>query len=225
VIDAARAAGVGRLALVSFLRARPDGPTAYHRSKWAAEELVRASGLDWTVLKCGVIYGRGDHLLDHLSRAFHTFPIFGLVGFRDRPVRPVAVLDVAGVLEAAVTGDPRLLHRTFAVLGPEELTLAEAVRRVAAVTGRRPRFVPLPVAVHRLLAHGWEAAMRVPLVSSAQVRMLEEGIVEPLPAADRLPDDLLPRTPFSAAAIKSGLPAPGGFGLRDLRLTRLAGPN
>ena len=40
--------------------------------------------------EAGVIYGRGDHMLDHLSHAFHTFPIVGLVGLRSRPVRPVA---------------------------------------------------------------------------------------------------------------------------------------
>jgi NADH dehydrogenase len=91
VVSAARAAGVQRIAMVSFLRARPDGPTEYHRSKWAAEDIVRSSGLSWSVLKCGVIYGRGDHMLDHLSHAFFTFPVFGLVGMRDRPVRPLAV--------------------------------------------------------------------------------------------------------------------------------------
>ena len=41
LIAAARDAGVGHIGLVSFLRARPDGPTAYHRSKWAAEAVVR----------------------------------------------------------------------------------------------------------------------------------------------------------------------------------------
>ena len=30
---------VPRIVMLSFLRARPDGPTTYHRSKWAAEEL------------------------------------------------------------------------------------------------------------------------------------------------------------------------------------------
>ncbi|MFN8519526.1 MAG: NAD(P)H-binding protein [Chloroflexota bacterium] len=149
VVAAATDAGVRRLALVSFLRARPDGPTAYHRSKWQAERIVRASALEWTVLKPGVIHGRGDHMLDHLSRAFHTFPVFATVGARGRAtrlVRPVAVDDVARVLEAAVTGDPRLRRRTLAVLGPETLTVDAAVRRVAAVTGRRPWFVPTPIA-------------------------------------------------------------------------------
>lgn len=83
VIRAARQAGVPRIVMLSFLRARPDGPTAYHRSKWAAEEIIRASGLTYTILKAGVIHGRGDHMLDHLSHALHTFPVFALVGLRD----------------------------------------------------------------------------------------------------------------------------------------------
>src|SRR5439155_9766847 len=45
VVEAAQAAGVRRIVMMSFLRARPDGPSEYHRSKWAAEELVRHSGL------------------------------------------------------------------------------------------------------------------------------------------------------------------------------------
>jgi uncharacterized protein YbjT (DUF2867 family) len=217
VVQAARAAGVERIAMLSFLRARPDCGSGYHESKWAAEEIIRGSGLDWIVLKAGVIYGRGDHMLDHLSHAFHTFPVFGLVGLRSRPVRPVAVDDVARILAAAAVGDQRLSGRTFAVVGPDELLLSDAVRRVAAVVGRRPIFVPLPIVVQRLVAAIAETVMTVPLISRAQVRILAEGIVEPLPAADRLPVDLLPATPFDEASIRAGLPAPAGFGRRDLR--------
>ncbi len=217
VVDAAHAAGLQRLVMLSFLCARPDGPSDYHRSKWAAEELVRGSGLTWTVLKAGVIHGHGDHMLDHLSRAFHTFPVFGLVGLRERPVRPVAVDDVARVLEAAVTGDPRLADRTMAVLGPELLSLGDAVRRVAHATGRQPVFVRLPIAAQLIVGHVAELLMRVPLVSLAQARVLEEGVTEVAPAADSLPPDLAPATPFSEAVIRAGLPEPGGFGRADLR--------
>lgn len=220
VVAAAREAGVKRIALVSFLRARPYGPSAYHRSKWAAEGTVRSSGLEWTVLKPGVIHGRGDHMLDHLSRAFHTFPVFATVGVRGRAtrlVRPVAVDDVARVLEAAVTGDPRLVRATVCVLGPETLTLDDAVRRVAAVAGRRPWFVPMPVTA--LLGFAWltERLMRVPLLAVAQARILAEGVTEALPSAETLPPDLAPTTRFSPEAIRAGLPGPGGFGLADLR--------
>jgi hypothetical protein len=214
---AARSAGVDRLVMLSFLRARPDGPTAYHRSKWAAEELVRGSGLTFTILKAGVIHGRGDHMLDHLSRAFHTFPVFGLVGWRDRPVRPVAVDDVARILEAAAFGDRRLADVTISVLGPETMGLSDAVRRVARVTGRRPMILRLPVWFHLGLARLAEWAMRVPLISIAQVHILAEGIVEPLPFGHAPPADLVPTTPFTDAAIRAGLPPAGGFGCLDLR--------
>jgi uncharacterized protein YbjT (DUF2867 family) len=217
VIEAARAAGVPRLVMLSFLRARPDGPTTYHRSKWAAEGMVRGSGLTYTILKAGVIHGRGDHMLDHLSHAFHTFPVFGLVGMRERLVRPVAVDDVARLLEAAALGDPRLGNRTVAVLGPDQLTLGAAVRRVARVSGRRPWFVRLPIATHLVIARVAEWTMRVPLISTAQVHILAEGIVEPLPFADPLPADLAPSTPFSDDVIREGLPPPDRFGSGDLR--------
>ncbi|HLY14263.1 MAG TPA: NAD(P)H-binding protein [Candidatus Limnocylindrales bacterium] len=217
VAAASRAAGVQRLVMLSFLRARPDGPTAYHRTKWEAEELVRGSGLTWTILKAGVIHGRGDHMLDHLSHAFFTFPIFGLVGLHERNVRPVAVDDVARVLEAAVLGDPRLADRTVAVLGPEELPLGQAVRRVAAVTGRHPTFVRLPIWAHLAIGRVAELLMRVPLVSLAQVRILQEGVTVAAPSAEPLPPDLAPSTPFSEAVIRTGLPSAGGFGRADLR--------
>jgi nucleoside-diphosphate-sugar epimerase len=79
-----REAGVRKIALLSFLRARPDCGSAYHESKWIAEELVRGSGLDFTVLKSGMIYGRGDHMLDHLSHSLHSLPVFARVGLRER---------------------------------------------------------------------------------------------------------------------------------------------
>ena len=218
VVAAGRSAGVGRLVMMSFLRARPDGPSAYHRSKWAAEELVRRSGLTYTILKAGVIHGRGDHMLDHLSRAFYSFPVFGLVGLREQPVRPVAVQDVTRLLVAAALGDARLADRTIAVLGPEQLTLGAAVRRVAEATGRRPAFIRLPVPAHRLLALALEMAMTVPLIARAQVEILAESVVEPLPFADEPPSDLTPRTPFSLEVIRAGLPPAGGFGRADLRI-------
>jgi len=217
LVEAARVAGVGHIGLVSFLRARPDGPTAYHRSKWAEESIVRESGIPFTVLKCSMIYGRGDHMLDHLSRALFTFPIFSPVGLTERPLRPVAVDDVARILEAAAHGDPRLIDQTVAVLGPDTVVLSEVVRRVARIVGRRPHFLPLPVAAHRVLAHIWEATMRVPLLSVAQVHILAEGVVEPAPPAPPPPDDLVPQTPFDDASIRSGLPEPGRFTVRDLR--------
>jgi uncharacterized protein YbjT (DUF2867 family) len=222
VIDAARAAGVKKVVAISFLRARPGCGSGYHESKFEAEEIVRQSGLDFTVLKPGVIYGKGDHMIDHLARAFLTFPFFGLVGYQDQWVCPVAVEDVVTVLEAALV-EGRLSNQTVAVLGPERMTLREAVSRVARRIGRRPRMVRFPVRFHYLLGWAGERVMTVPLVSVAQVRILSEGLIEPAPKADRLPADLTPLTLYNEESIGRGLPRLEPFGLRDLRLCRKEG--
>ena len=217
VVDAARATGLGKIVCLSFLRARPACGSPYHESKWAAEELVRGSGIDHTILKSGVIYGRGDHLLDHVSRALYTFPFFPLVGLRPTRLRPVYVGDVTRLARSALT-DPRLSRRTVAVLGPEELAAGDAIRRIAAAVGREAPVVPAPVWVHRILAWIFERTMTVPLVAAAQVRILAESVVVPLPFADPPPADLAPATMFSVERIRAELPPAGPFGLRDLRL-------
>jgi nucleoside-diphosphate-sugar epimerase len=173
VVGAARLAVVKKLLLVSFLRARPDCGSGYHESKFAAEQIVRASGLDYTVLKPGVIYGRGDHMLDHLSHALHTFPMFALVGLQDMPVRPLAVADFVRIMRASLI-DGTLSRQTVHVTGPEQMTLGDAVRRVARVVGKHPVMFRMPLWFHR--AFGWlcERTMVIPLVSLAQVRILSE---------------------------------------------------
>ena len=215
VVDAAKEAGVKRVALMSFLRARPACGSPYHETKRMAEEIVRASGLDYTVVKAGMIYGPGDHMLDHLSHAFYTFPVFAHVG-KDHPVAPLAVEDMVRVLCAALT-DPRLTNLTVAVVGPDVLTTSEVIGRVARVVGRRPLTFRLPVGVHMILALVFEWLMVIPLVARAQVRILSESVVDPLPSANKLPEDLLPRLAFTEAQIRRGLPEPGPFGFRDLR--------
>jgi NADH dehydrogenase len=201
---------------MSFLRARPNCGSAYHESKWAAEELIRASGLDYTIIRASMVYGSGDHMLDHLSHALHTFPLFAMVGLKEKGIRPLAIDDLVDVLRAALV-EGRLTRQTVAVTGAEELYLSEAVRRVARVTGKKVRMVRAPVWLHYGLAYFWELAMKTPLVARAQVRILSEGVVESVLPCDLLPHDLLPRRRFTDDQILKGLPVAGGFTLRDLR--------
>jgi len=119
-------------------------------------------------------------MLDHLSHGYYTFPIFPFVGFKDRGIRPIAVADVARVVRASVL-EGVFSRRTLAVLGPEFLTLREAMHRVASVVGRQPFDVPHANVVPSSLRVVLEKCMVVPMISLAQVRMMAEGIAEPAP--------------------------------------------
>lgn len=214
VVEAAKSAGVRKVLLLSFLRARPDCGSAYHESKWAAEEIVRNSGLDYTIFKAGVIYGKGDHMLDHISHALYTFPIFLLVGFKAQPVRPMAVEDLTEVmLQSIVAG--RLRRATVPITGPEEITLKECVSRIMRVIGKKSIMFPAPLWLHFAMAWFFERTMTVPLSAKAQVRILSESLAEPTLAADVLPADLQPSTRFTDEQIRKGLPEVGRFGVKD----------
>jgi len=217
VVEAARRAGVRRIVMVSFLRARPDCGSGYHESKWEAEEIVRGSGIPHTILKSGMIYGPGDHMVDHVTRAVRTLPLFWTVGYRERTARPVPIDDAVDVLVAALEG--RIPDPTVAVMGVDEVTLGEAIRRIARVAGRRPAFLPVPVWTVRMLAQLTEWIMVVPLVAKAQARMLAEGVSEAAPPVPEVPVGLRPSRPFSDERIRAALPE-GRFGLSDLRLAR-----
>lgn len=214
VVRAAEDAGVRRLAITSFLRARPNCGSPYHESKWEAEEIVRSSSCEWTVLKPGMIFGRGDHMLDHLSHALYTFPIY--VGVGHCRVRPLAVSDVSKVLVGALV-EGRLVNTTVGLVGPTEIEFDDAARLVASVLGVRRLFVSAPMQFHSLLSIVSEQTMVVPLVARAQVQILKEDVIDSCLAPDELPESLVPMTPFNEESIRQGVPEAGRLSLRDLR--------
>lgn len=217
VIAACKAAQVARISAVGFLRARPDCGSPYHESKFQAEELIRKSGLIYTVFKPGIIYGSGDHLLDHLTHSLHTFPLFAFVGFEERKVRPLAVEDFAHLVAAACTSDA-LDDRTIAVTGPEELNFNDVVRKVARVVGRKPIFFSAPILFHQVLATCCELTMKVPLISKGQVRILSEDLNKADGDYELPPKHLRPTTPFMESHIRPRLPDARPFGFHDLRI-------
>lgn len=205
-VEAARRAGVRKFVLVSYLHVRPDINSAYHTTKWEGEQIVNQSGLDYTILKAGLVYGAGDHLLNNLGTLLRKLPVFAAVGLRERSVRLVAVEDLVAVIRTALT-DERLSHKTVAVVGPEEIPFSVAVRRIAKTMGKPFLLVlPFPVLFHRTLA--WVSAkMPKPMISASQVQMLADGISVPLSDSEALPTDLAPQTIFNEEQIRKGLPA------------------
>ena len=59
-VEAAKAAGVKRFVHISSLAAREPGLSDYGWSKAKGETLVKASGLDWTIVRPPAVYGPGD---------------------------------------------------------------------------------------------------------------------------------------------------------------------
>jgi nucleoside-diphosphate-sugar epimerase len=205
-VTACEYARVKKFVLVSYLNVRPNVKSEYHATKWQGEEIVRASKLNFTILKAGLVYGPGDHLLNNLSNLFRKMPVFAAVGLREKTVRLVAVEDLVEVIRASLEED-RFARQTVAVLGPEEFPFSQAARRIAKAMGKSALIVlPFPVFFHRILAFFSERFMPKPLITKSQVQMLADGISQPTLESIPLPDELKPKILFTEEQIRKGLP-------------------
>lgn len=110
VIEAALKAGVPRFVFVSSLSAREPGLSAYGASKARAEKLVRASGLDWTIVRPPAIYGPRDKDLFELFRAAK----WGVVPMpKEGRASLIHVQDLARLLLTLVPSGEDVTHKLF----------------------------------------------------------------------------------------------------------------
>jgi uncharacterized protein YbjT (DUF2867 family)/membrane protease YdiL (CAAX protease family) len=220
LIGAMKVAGVRRLIHISVVVARAAPGLPYHDSKWKGEEVVRASDLDWTILRPGVIYGDGDDMLTHLALMIRTAPIFPIVGDGASPMRPVDARDVAAAVVSALHRP--VARKTYEIVGPDRLTLRDVVKRVAEAMELPLSIWSTPVALMRLPVRIMEATMQHPLSTRAQLSMLVEGLDgDPAPSKRDLD---ITTSPFTSARLRpllAKLDAPFPFNLRLLSSQKL----
>lgn len=143
VVAAARRVG-SEIVLVSAAAARADAPLELDRAKWAAEQVVRESGVPWTIVRA-TPYAQTWAMVLTMSAGRSGRP--GIIGAGETPHPFVDVRDVAAVVTRAVL-DESLRGRTLLVSGPDELTvvqLAEMMREANALRGS-PRHLPVRLA-------------------------------------------------------------------------------
>lgn len=173
VIDACRGMGVSRLIHMSALGARASSGSVYHRTKWEAEELVRSSGLDYTIFRPSVIFGRGDHFTTVLARAMSCLPAVFVPGDGRSRMQPVSVNDVSRAFAMSLANKQAKV-KTLDLAGPEALTLDEVIDRIGATIGRKRRKVHVPMLLMDINAFLLEKILPRPPVSRESLKMLLE---------------------------------------------------
>ena len=194
VVRAARRAGVGRILIVGSTSAH--SAYAFRSSpKLRMEELVRASGLAWTIVRPSMIYGsERDRNVHRLLRFLDRSPVFPIFGPGTNLWQPVYHEDCArGVFEALER--PASVGRAYDLPGAEPLSYLDMVKTSAEALGRNPRIVKVPLEpVRRALVAA--ERLRLPLpIDSGQVTRLREDKAYPYERA-RQDLDYAPR-PFS----------------------------
>lgn len=152
LVDEATSQGfTGRFLHVST-RALGIACGAYGDSKAQAEELVRHSDLRWTILRPAEIFGAsGKEAMTSLAALAKKSTVIPLPGSGNHLLAPVHVDDVVDAFTNALTTGNGI-GQIYTLAGPQESTYREIAGDIARHHGRRPIFVPTPLALLRLAA-------------------------------------------------------------------------
>lgn len=143
VVEAAEDAGVQRIFYVSHLGA--DRASAYPvlKAKGIAEEFIRRSKLDYTILRSAIVYGPNDRFTSGLARVLGVSPFFIMPGNGRTVLQPLWVEDLATCLTWALE-DPETIGKVVDIGGPEYLTFQQIVQMVMQETGLRRTIIHFP---------------------------------------------------------------------------------
>lgn len=154
ILEAAKQAGARRYIHMSALGARPLTRSRYHQTKYEAEQLVRSSGLGWTIFQPSIIHGpdgefmqmaagwvRGEEQPKYFLPYFFTVdPDTGET--RAGRVQIVSVEDVAGVFVDALSVD-EAIGEVYPIGGPEAMDWPSLLTTIRDhVPGANPKLKP-----------------------------------------------------------------------------------
>jgi UDP-glucose 4-epimerase len=127
----------------------PTPSNAYGRSKFAAEQAIRATDISFTILRPVVIYGEGEKgnfaTVHRISRLPIPLP-FGAMSAR----RSVLSIENFNSAVAIALRNPRARGETFIVSDPSPVTVADLIARYRASRGKPCWLMPVPEGLIRM---------------------------------------------------------------------------
>ncbi|MBW3577884.1 MAG: NAD(P)H-binding protein [Actinobacteria bacterium] len=174
IIEAAETAGIRRAVFVSTTSVFTRLPAGSKAVRLAAEDAIRNSELDWTIVRPTMIYGTPeDRNIARLLRFLKRSPVFPLPAGGTGLQQPVHVDDLADVLVAAL-GRSAAVGRIYDVGGPGAITFRQLVLEAGRAVGREPFLVPVPLRAMAWTVRMYERISSQPRLRGEQILRLQE---------------------------------------------------
>jgi len=143
VSEAASSAGVKRFIHMSANGTREDAVSNYHKTKYDAEQIVKSSGLDFTIFRPSLVFGEHDTFINMLAGYIRTAPAFTYFGDGSYPMAPIYVSEVADCFVKAIDKS-ETVGMIYPLCGKEVITYKELLRSVIKAMGRKIPLMPVP---------------------------------------------------------------------------------
>jgi len=147
LINAAKAAGVKRMIEISGLGTKADKPGSYMQGRYLAEKMLIDSGLDWTIIRPSVLFGKDAPFIKGLTGLIRTAPVVPLIGGGKTMFQPIYVEDVVTVIVKVLEDPPRTNEKIYTIGGPEQYSFKQVFDLLLkAMHVRRPKvYAPTPL--------------------------------------------------------------------------------
>ncbi len=184
LFQACEQSGVRRVIQISALGADKGAVSRYHHTKRAADNYLRASTLDWTVVQPSVVFGpRGASTLLFLRLA--SLPVIPLVGRGEQRLQPIHIDDLV-VLVLKLIEHGRAIKQTLVAVGPEAVSMRSMLEVYRKSLGLGKAFmIPVPLALIRLAARVGDV-LKNGALSSETLHMLLVGNTGPVAETQKI---------------------------------------
>jgi NADH dehydrogenase len=193
--------GAPRFLYMSGISVSAESPYVWDRAKWQAEEAVRGSGLNWTIVRSCWAYGPRDAALNRILHYSDRLPFVPVFGDGKEWLTPVFVEDIGRLFTLIVANPDAASDTTFGLGGPDLLTLNEFLELALAVMGRHRPILHIPKPIGKLQGALMEHLPGRPLSPEAVDFVAQAGAV-----SDSQRELLRYRFPqFRATPVREGL--------------------
>jgi uncharacterized protein YbjT (DUF2867 family) len=176
--EAARDAGVRRIVYLGGLVPKRRSASRHLASRLAVERALLDASPESIALRASIVIGARSRSFRFLVRLIERLPVLALPAWRENRTQPIDGRDVLSYLVRAATAPAELSGRSWDIAGPEIVTYAELIERIAdRMLVRRPRLglnltmTPVASVVAAAIA-GEDPALITPLMEGLETDLL-----------------------------------------------------
>ncbi len=149
LVDAARQSKLERIYFLSHHGATRASAYPVMKAKAIAENWIINSGIPYTIIRTGAVFGPGDQFTEPLYRLIRLFPGFIFIpGQGENLLQPIWIDDLIQSLRL-LQQDPKTINRIFSLGGMEALTYRRILELIMEKTGKKRWIVPVTPAYLR----------------------------------------------------------------------------
>jgi uncharacterized protein YbjT (DUF2867 family) len=189
LVDEALKAGVRHFFYQSALGASLSSKSAYMRTKARAEEIIRDSGMAYTIFRPSLILGPDDFFTREMVGLITSAPVIPIPGDGERKFQPIYIDDWVKCF-LSILRNPKYWDRVIELGGPEYITFNGLVRLYMEILGIKKKIMHVPVKLAKGGVRVFGLAKKIglknlPPLSRDQLELLSEDNTTALDALKR----------------------------------------